>query len=467
MTQQVRKLLAAYPDSGNLQAAFVSSVGKAGLEAVLRDGSVIEVSAIDKRILSAWSKLPDDKRKITPGAVIRVQPDASDGWLLGQMPEMEGALISLDANNGDILALAGGFDFVRNKYNHAMQAYRQPGSSFKPFVYSAALEKGYFPGTYVDDTQRLLSPSETGGRAWQPRNYANKYEGFITAREGLVHSKNLVAVNLMQAAGAAYVQQFTTGFGFISERNPASLPLALGAGAVTPLQLAQSYAVFANGGYHLTPRLISEIRNRSGVMLYGETDNGHAGPVRETGTRVISERNAYVMNSMLQDVVESGTGRGAKSLGRSDIAGKTGTSNDAYDAWFAGYSSGVVSVVWLGYDQPRSLGNATGGVLALPIWRDFMKVAIDDRKEQAPVMPQGLALYGNDLVYSEYLDGTCLEDRYDFIYSDLKCRYRRPYGEVGGMGAVFDPASQATQERAREQIQSQERRRIMEQFSLD
>jgi penicillin-binding protein 1A len=457
IAQQARSLLSPYPDSGKLRAALVASVDKDQVQAVLRDGTVIRVAAVDPRIVSSWSKLPGGKRSLAAGAVIRVRQQARDGgsgnkWLLSQMPEMEGALISLDANNGDILALAGGFDFSRNNYNHAMQAYRQPGSSFKPFVYSAALEKGYFPGTWVDDTQRLLLPSETGARAWRPRNYANNYEGFITVRRGLVRSKNLVAVSLMQAAGAAYVQQFSTGFGFVSERNPASLPLALGAGAVTPLQLAQSYAVFANGGYHQSPRLIKEIRNRSGQVLYGDADGGHVGPQRQPGARVISARNAYLMDSMLQDVVESGTGRGAKALGRGDTAGKTGTSNDAYDAWFAGYSSGVVSVVWLGYDQPRTLGNATGGVLALPIWSNYMKVAVDDRQEQARTAPPGLALYGDDYVYAEYLDGACLRDGNDFIYSGLKC----------GFDAA---AAQAAQEQAQEQTQAQERARILDLFS--
>jgi penicillin-binding protein 1A len=462
MTRQAGQLLSSYPDSGNLRAALVAWVGKEQVQAVLRDGTAIRVAAVDPRIVSSWSKLPGGKRSLAVGAVIRVRQQAgkggagSGGWLLSQMPEMEGALISLDANNGDILALAGGFDFFRNNYNHAMQAYRQPGSSFKPFVYSAALEKGYFPGTWVDDTQRLLLPSETGARAWRPRNYADNYEGFITVRRGLVRSKNLVAVNLMQAAGAAYVQQFSTGFGFESERNPVSLPLALGAGAVTPLQLAQSYAVFANGGYHHWPRLIKEIRNRYGQVLYGAADGGgHVGPQRQLGTRVISERNAYLMDSMLQDVIESGTGRGAKALGRSDTAGKTGTSNDAYDAWFAGYSSGVVSVVWLGYDQPRTLGNATGGVLALPIWSRYMQVALKGRPQQSRSAPPGLALYGDDYVYAEYLEGACLQDGNDFIYSGLKC----------GVDAAAAQAAQAAQQQAQEQMQAQERARILDLFS--
>jgi penicillin-binding protein 1A len=417
-----RALLAPYPDSGELRAAIVTAVVPKQITAVLRDGQLLQTSLLDPRIAGGWAKLPaDDKRSIAAGAVIRVYQDGSQRWLLSQLPEMEGALVSLDAQTGDILALAGGFDFFRNPFDHALQAFRQPGSSFKPFVYSAALEKGYFPGTMVDDTQRLLLPQETGARAWRPRNYGNNYEGFITVRRGLMRSKNLVAVSLMQAAGADYVQGFATQFGFLPERNPASLPLALGAGAVTPLQLAQSYAVFANGGYHLAPRLVKEIRNRSGQVLYADTSRKDGNPVRQAGKRVISARNAYLMDSMLQDVVKSGTGHGAKVLARGDTAGKTGTSNNAYDAWFAGYSSGVVSVVWLGYDQPKTLGNTTGGALALPVWSRYMQVAVKDRQERIAVEPAGLTLADGDYIYSEYLDRSCLADNNPFIHSKLKC----------------------------------------------
>ncbi|MEO6921573.1 MAG: PBP1A family penicillin-binding protein [Collimonas sp.] len=414
---ETASLLQPYPDSGEIRAAIVTAISPKLINATLRNGQAFQISAIDPRIAGGWAKLPaSGKRSIAAGSVIRVYRDNADRWLLSQTPEMEGALISVDARNGDILALAGGFDFFRNPFDHALQAYRQPGSSFKPFVYSAALEKGYFPGTMVDDTQRVLLPQDTGARAWRPRNYGNNYEGFITVRRGLMRSKNLVAVSLMQAAGAAYVQEFATQFGFLSERNPVSLPLALGAGAVTPLQLAQSYAVFANGGYSQTPRLIKEIRDRSGQVLFADT-------ARKTpGKKIVSARNAYVMDSMLQDVVKSGTGHGAKVLGRSDAAGKTGTSNNAYDAWFAGYSSGVVSVVWLGYDQPKSLGNTTGGVAALPIWGRYMQVALKDRSERAQEEPAGLSVYDGDYVYAEYLKGSCVADSNPFIHSKLKCQ---------------------------------------------
>ncbi|MBB5610229.1 MULTISPECIES: penicillin-binding protein 1A [unclassified Janthinobacterium] len=421
-SDSVARQLSPYPDSGELQAALVRKVdngGKRQLTAQLRNGDEISVTASETRL---GGKLPlEGKLAVAEGSVIRVvQGQAKKHWLLTQMPEMEGAVISVDAQSGEIVAMAGGFDFYRNHYNHATQAYRQPGSSFKPFVYSAALEKGYFPGSEVDDTQRLLLPQETGAQPWRPRNYGDNYEGFISVRRGLVRSKNLVAVSLMQASGPAYVQQFSTGFGFDSARNPVSLPLALGAGAVTPLQLAQAYSVFANEGVQMPPKLIKEVRSRGGAVLFSD-----AGPRPKgeeiTGTQIISARNAYVMDSMLRDVVKSGTGRGALALGRSDAAGKTGTSNNAYDAWFAGYSSGLVSVVWLGYDQPKSLGNATGGTLALPVWRDYMQVAVQGRREQVRSEPEGLAMLDGDYVYAEYLDGDCVQDNYDFIHSSVSC----------------------------------------------
>ncbi|WP_175778624.1 penicillin-binding protein 1A [Burkholderia anthina] len=326
---------------------------------------------------------------------------------------LEGALVSLDAATGDMLALVGGADFNRNVFDHALQAYRQPGSSFKPFVYSAALEKGYFPGVLVDDTQRTLTHAETGARPWRPRNFGNHYEGFIPVRRGLVRSKNLVAVSLMQAADPRYVQQHAVGFGFDAQRNPASLPLALGAGAVTPLELASAYGVFANGGTRMVPRLILSVKQRHGGALYDA-------PVPD-GTRVVSARNAFVMDSMLRDVVRAGTARGALALRRDDAAGKTGTSNGSKDVWFAGYSSGIVSVAWLGYDTPRPMGRATGASLALPVWLDYMKTAVDGRTPLEATPPQDVALADGDFVYAEYLRGTCTADVPSFIRSRYAC----------------------------------------------
>ncbi|KWZ38977.1 penicillin-binding protein [Burkholderia savannae] len=359
---------------------------------------------------------------------------------------LEGALVSVDAATGDILALAGGADFARNSFDHALQAYRQPGSSFKPFVYSAALEKGMFPGVLVDDAQRTLSREETGANPWRPRNFGNNYEGFIPVRRGLMRSKNLVAVSLMQAAQPDFVQQHAARFGFEPQRNPASLPLALGAGAATPLQIASAYAVFANDGVRMEPRLIESVRQRHGGVLFD------AQPA--TGVRVISERNAFVMDDMLRDVVRHGTARRALALNRSDAAGKTGTSNGSKDVWFGGYSSGVVSVVWMGYDAPRSLGRATGSSLALPVWVDYMKTAIGGRKAIDRTPPADVVLVDGDFVYAEAASGKCTPPLPPFVRSPFACdAVRRAPADAGApaaalAGASTPPAVDAT-ERAR------------------
>lgn len=366
----------------------------------------------------------------------RAKRDARNG--------LEGALVSLDAATGDMLALVGGADFNRNVFDHALQAYRQPGSSFKPFVYSAALEKGYFPGVLVDDTQRTLTHAETGARPWRPRNFGNHYEGFIPVRRGLVRSKNLVAVSLMQAAGPRYVQQHAAAFGFDAQRNPPSLPLALGAGAVTPLELASAYGVFANGGMRMVPRLILSVRQRHGGALYDA-------PVPD-GMRVVSARNAFVMDSMLRDVVRAGTARGALALRRDDAAGKTGTSNGSKDVWFVGYSSGIVAVAWLGYDTPRPMGRATGASLALPVWLDYMKTAVDGRTPLEATPPQDVALADGDFVYAEYLRGTCTADVPPFIRSRYACGGAPASDAPGNDGKPDAPMPAAVDAAERERV---------------
>ncbi|MCM2346764.1 MAG: PBP1A family penicillin-binding protein [Acidovorax soli] len=413
----LRAALAPYRDSGELRAALVHAASEAeGIAAWLRDGTPVRIprSRLNASARAALKPDAPARRRIAPGAVIRVVADARERWDLGQLPGMEGALVSMDTETGDILALTGGFDYAFNQFDHAVQAFRQPGSTFKPFIFSAALEKGYAPGTLIDDTQRVVTPAARGRPAWSPRNYGGNYEGFITARRGLVRSKNLVAVNLMDAAGVQYVQEFATRFGFLPERNPPRLPLALGAGAITPLQLTQAYAVFANGGTLVQPRLIHQVSERGGAVLYA----ANAPSPRAT---VVSERNAFVLDSMLRDVVQHGTGRRAKALGRPDVAGKTGTSNDARDVWFAGYSSGVASVVWMGYDQPRSLGRHTGGTLALPVWTEYMAEAVQGRTPVSRTLPLDLMRFGEDYVYPEYVFGTCVDDRKAFVQSPFEC----------------------------------------------
>lgn len=414
----LQSALAPWRDSGGLRAALVVKASSSGgIEVVLRDGTKVRM-APGSLSASARSALKGDApahRRIAPGAVVRAVQDVHQRWSLGQLPRMEGALVSMDMDTGEILALTGGFDFATNQFDHAVQAVRQPGSTFKPFVFSAALEKGFFPGTLIDDTRRVVLPAARGSKAWRPRNYGNNYEGFIAARRGLVRSKNLVAVNLMEAAGVAYVSEFAARFGFAPELNPPGLPLALGAGGTTPLQLTQAYTVFGNGGHWVQPRLVSKVSTRSGEVLY-------EAPVQAHRTEVISARNAHVMDSLLRDAVQHGTGRYAAALGRGDAAGKTGTSNGAKDAWFAGYSSGVASVVWMGYDQPRSLGaRATGGSLALPVWTAYMQTAVADRPPALRALPEDLEVVGDDFVYPEYLSGACVDNRSTFVQPAYAC----------------------------------------------
>ncbi|MBB5192981.1 penicillin-binding protein 1A [Silvimonas terrae] len=400
-----RTLLAGTPDSGDdVLAVLITGRQADVLHAVQRDGSPVDITA-DKTAVAS---------KLGRGAVVYARDVGKPRWQLVTLPQIESSLVSLDSTTGDIEALVGGFDFDRNRYDRALQAYRQPGSAFKPFVYGAAIEKGFTPGTMVDDSQRQLTREETGAQPWRPKNYGDSYEGFITMRRGLARSKNLVAVGLMQAAGAQYAQQYAMQFGFDGTRNPPSLPLALGAGSVTATQMAAGYAVFANGGTLHPPRLIRKVRQRQGNVLINE-------PTRPKGQQVISARNAWMVDSLLRSVVKEGTGRGAMVLGRNDLAGKTGTSNDARDAWFAGYGGNLVTVVWTGYDQPRSLGHYTGGTLSLPVWVDYMKTALVNRPQQERPMPSGITQQGDDYVYSEYTQGACVDDHHGFIHSAVKC----------------------------------------------
>ncbi|WBY02239.1 PBP1A family penicillin-binding protein [Ramlibacter tataouinensis] len=410
----LRRALAAYGDSDTLRVAVVRAVTGAGIDAVLRDGTALMLARAELPSWAVAALRPQAgaRTRIEAGSVIRVEAQGPR-WRLRQLPRLEGALVTLDAGSGEILALAGGFDARRGQYDHAVQALRQPGSTFKPFVYSAALEKGFFPGTLLADAQREVTPAARGRKAWTPRNYGHQYDGVTSARRALVRSKNVATVNLMEAIGARHVQAFAARFGFDPSLNPAELPLALGAGAISPLGLAGAYAVFANGGQRVAPRLVLRVAERDGPVLYQAGE-----PVRE---RAISRRNAYVMDNLLRDVVRQGTGRGALAIGREDVAGKTGTSNDARDVWFAGYSSGLSTVVWMGYDQPRSLGRATGGTLALPVWSHYMKGAVAGRTAMTPTMPQDLASFGGDFVYPEYLGEACVEDVFPHVALPLAC----------------------------------------------
>jgi penicillin-binding protein 1A len=311
--------------------------------------------------------------------------------------------VSLDPHNGQVRAMVGGFDYAKNKFNHVTQAWRQPGSSFKPFIYSAALEKGFTPATVVNDAPLFFDAGTTGSQPWEPKNYDGKFEGPMPLRTALAKSKNMVSIRVLHSVGVRYAQEWITRFGFEAEKHPAYLTMALGAGSVTPMQMAQGYAVFANGGYRVNPQLISRITDNKGRLLY------EALPVAlADNARAIEPRNAFLMSSLLQEVTRSGTAaRAQATLKRPDIYGKTGTTNDSMDAWFAGYQKDVVAIVWIGYDQPRKLGDReTGGGLSLPVWIEYMQFALRGKPVEEMTPPEGVINLNGEWFYEEYTAGS-------------------------------------------------------------
>jgi penicillin-binding protein 1A len=397
--------LAEHPDSDDIVAAIVLQASPTQVTAVLASGEEIKVSGAGLVFAREWlSPKASETRRLRRGAVVRVSQDGGSSWNLTQLPEVESAFVAVDPNDGHIRALVGGFDFNRSKFNHVTQAWRQPGSSFKPFIYSAALERGFSPATLINDAPISFAAGTTGGQAWEPKNYDAKYEGPMTMRRGLTKSKNMISIRILNKIGARYGQEYATRFGFDAERNPPYLTLALGAGSTNPLQMAGAYAVFANGGYRISPYLISKVTDADGKVL-SEARPERAGV---EANRVIDPRNAWLMDSMLRDVARYGTAAKAQqALKRPDIGGKTGTTNDSIDAWFAGYQPNLVGIAWMGYDQPRNLGNReTGGGLALPIWVGFMQKALKTEPVAERPMPSGLVMYGDEYYYAENPPGT-------------------------------------------------------------
>ncbi len=391
--------LAEHPDSDNIVAAIVLQASPSQVTATIASGETIRMSGPGLAFAKAWlSEKAAPNRRLRRGAVIRVMQDDESKWVITQMPEVESAFVAASTEDGAIRALVGGFDFNRNKFNHVTQAWRQPGSSFKPFIYSASLERGLSPATVINDAPISFDAGQTGGQAWEPKNYDNKYEGPMTMRRGLTQSKNMVSIRILNKIGARYGQEFATRFGFDAERNPAYLTLALGAGSTTPLQMAGAYAVFANGGYRISPYIISKVTDSDGKVL-SEARPERAGV---EANRVIDARNAFLVDSMLKDVVKYGTATKALSLKRTDLAGKTGTTNDSIDAWFAGYNPKLVGIAWIGYDQPKNLGNReTGGGLALPIWIGYMGKALKGEEVVEREVPPGLVLANGEYYYAE------------------------------------------------------------------
>lgn len=380
-----------FADVGTLRAAIVLSADKQAVQAYLQGGEVITIKGEG---LSFASRMLDEKAspktRIRRGAVIRVMPlsKSEEGWQIVQLPTVEAAFVAASPVDGAIRALVGGFDFNRNKFNHVTQAWRQPGSSFKPFIYSAALEKGFSPISILEDEPITFTAEETGSLAWEPKNYDGTYDGPMTLRTALAKSKNMVSIRLLKAITPAYAQTHALRFGFDADRNPPYLTLALGAGAVTPWQQVVGYAAFANGGYRIEPHIISKIQDAAGNTL-AETHPVIAG---DETLRIIDPRNAWLMNSMMRDVIRRGTAtRAYTALGRTDLAGKTGTTNNYVDAWFCGYHPTVVGVAWIGFDQPKRLGDGeTGGSAALPIWIGYMEKALAGVPENHTEPPEGL-----------------------------------------------------------------------------
>ena len=401
MKRALDEALISHPSSDEIQSGVVLEASSSELKVFISSGEMVSIKGSGLSFVKeALSPSAQPKLRIKKGSIVRVMPSSSNTFQIVQMPEVESALISLNPQTGAILAMSGGFDFRRGQFNHAMQAQRQPGSSFKPFIYAAALEKGIMPRTLVNDAYLSIGGAETGSKPWEPKNYDGKTEGLMTVRAALARSKNLATVRIIRAIGPVYAQSFIQKFGFEAEKHPPYLTLALGAGSATPLQMAVGYSIFANGGYGVEPYLISRIVDMRGKIIFEATPQ----VVGDESLRVLDERTAFVADSLLQEVTRSGTAASARvKLSRTDIAGKTGTTNDAHDAWFAGYHPKVSAVVWMGFDKPRSLGsNETGGGLSLPVWINYMTRALADVPDMPRVKPAGVEWEDGDWVIPEF-----------------------------------------------------------------
>jgi penicillin-binding protein 1A len=392
-----------HQDDTDLRLAIVTETGPKGITAQFATGESVQLSGASlDRVRAAL--LPDapEALAVRRGAVIRLE-QRETGWAVGQWPQVQAAFVALEPGSGRLQALVGGFDFTRSPFNRATQAWRQAGSSIKPFLYSAALEQGVMPDTLVNDAP-LVAAGDATALAWQPRNADGKFDGPITVRQGLARSKNLVSLRLLQKIGLPSARDWMSRFGFDPARLPDDLTLALGSGTTTPLQLAQAYALLANGGRDTTPVFIDRITNAQGMVVFQPPRL----PPHEADSHTIPARNAFLVNSMLQDVTRAGgtAALAQRTLQRSDLYGKTGTTNDAVDAWFAGFHPSVVAVAWVGFDEPHSLGEqASGSALALPIWIGFMEKALAGLPEIPAIVPDGVVRVGDDWRYGEWAQG--------------------------------------------------------------
>lgn len=390
-----------HPDNGDVMSAVVLEASPTKVVVVRQNSEQITITGAG--LTPAQSGLSDkapSAKQIRKGAVIRIVQTANGSWEITQLPEVEGGLVAMTPQTGAIRALVGGFDFAKNKFNHVTQAWRQPGSSFKPFIYSASLEAGLNPATLINDSPLFFDGGVTGGQPWEPKNYDGKFDGPMSMRTAMAKSKNMVSIRILQSVGPRAAQEWVTKFGFDEDKHPPYLTMALGAGSVTLMQMATGYSVFANGGYLVRPHLITRITDYKNRVLV----DSPAPALGENMPRAIPERNAFVMSSLLQEVTRSGTAARAQSLlKRQDIYGKTGTTNDAMDAWFAGYHPNMTAVVWIGYDTPRKLGDReTGGGLSLPVWIKFMETALQNLPTTSLRVPEGVVQSGGDWAYAEF-----------------------------------------------------------------
>lgn len=400
---RIAEALDEHPDNDELRAGVALEVSPRKVVAVLQSGESITVTGEGlKPVTSGLAEKGNPKTQIRRGAVIRMVKGPKGDWSITQLPEVEGAFVSLDPRTGAVRTMVGGFDYAKNKFNHVTQAWRQPGSSFKPFIYSAALEKGFTPATVINDAPLFFDAGTTGSQPWEPKNYDGTFDGPMSMRRGLAKSKNMISIRILQSITPAYAQEWVTRFGFDADKHPAYLTMALGAGSATPLQMASAYGVFANGGFRVNPFLISKVTDAKGRVLTEAKPQ-----VLNSENRTLDARNAFVMTSLLQEVTRSGTAARAQgTLKRPDIYGKTGTTNDSMDAWFAGFQRSVVAVVWIGYDNPRKLGDReTGGGLSLPVWIDYMSQTLKGVPVEEPSAPEGLVNLGGEWYYEEFTHG--------------------------------------------------------------
>jgi penicillin-binding protein 1A len=401
--EDVENALAEIGDVDEFAAAVVLQATARNVRVSRGKGSSIDVNPEGLRFVGNYlGDRASGNKRLQRGAIVRVIERKPGQWEITQLPEVQAAMVACDTADGGIRALVGGFQFDRNKFNRVTQSIRQPGSSFKPFIYSAALEKGFMMSTVINDAPVVIDAGLTGGVTWEPKNYDGRFDGPMRMRTGLAKSKNMVSIRILQNITPQYAQDYVSRFGFEPEKNPPYMTMALGAGTATPLQMVSAFSVFANGGFKIEPYIVSKITDQDGKVLAQAKPN-KAG---DESIRAIDGRNAYIMDVMMRDVVKVGTATRALALKRGDLAGKTGTTNDSHDAWFAGYQPTLAAVAWVGFDQPRNLGEKeTGGGLALPIWMNYMGKALKGVPEKQRDPPPGIVQIAGDSFYSETQPG--------------------------------------------------------------